>query len=118
MRTATYTNAALTAIAAFLAILILRPLAGPPTVRAYSGGEYSYLYVEPGTTILRKPDGTAQTNGKVIIDLRTGDIWGFPTLEAVPYPVDRGKTVPPVSTPMYLGKFDLSKIGHAPPPEQ
>jgi hypothetical protein len=95
-------------IAIVLGILALRPLAGPPPVSAQS--EAPLLYVEPGTTVLRRPDGGAQMQGKVVIDLRTGDIWGFPTLEGVPYPVARTKTTPPVSEPMYLGKFDLSKM--------
>jgi hypothetical protein len=46
----------------------------------------------------------------VVIDRLTGDIYGFPTLEEVPYPVDRGNTKPPVSEPMYLGRFDLAKM--------
>ena len=105
-----YTDVILTVIAIFLAILAVRPLAAPPAVRAQSGQDYAWLYVEPRTTVLRKPDGTAQAYGKVVIDLRTGDIWGFPTLEGVPYPVDRTKHDPPVSEPMYLGKFDFSKM--------
>ncbi len=60
--------------------------------------------------MLRKPNGTGQVEGKVFIDLRTGDIWGFPTLSGAPYPVDATKNEPTVSEPMYLGKFDLSKM--------
>jgi hypothetical protein len=48
--------------------------------------------------------------GKVVIDLRTGEVWGFPTLDRVPYPVDWTKPTPPVSSPMYLGKFDFAKM--------
>ena len=44
-----------------------------------------------------------------MIDMRTGDIWGFPTLVEGPYPVDATKTEPPKSRPMYLGKFILSE---------
>ena len=98
----------MTVIAVLLAILALRPATDPAPVLAQSGG--SSLYVEPGVTMLRKPDGTAQSQGKVIIDLRTGDIYGFPTLSGAPYPLDSTKPEPPVSEPMYLGRFDLSKM--------
>ena len=108
MRTDLHQRIVLTAIAILLAILALRPAANPTPVMAQSGG-YPY-YVEPGVTTLRKPDGTAQMQGKVIIDLRTGDIYGFPTLSGAPYPLDGSKPEPPVSEPMYLGRFDLSKM--------
>jgi hypothetical protein len=42
--------------------------------------------------------------------MRTGDIWGFPTLAPVPYPFDSVNSKPPVSSPTYLGKFDLAKM--------
>lgn len=110
MRHSRYTDTILTVIAVLLAVLALRPLASPPAARAQPGQDLPCLYVEPGTTVLRKPDGTAQSYGKVIIDLRLGDLWGFPTLEGVPYPVDRTKRDPPVSEPMYLGRFNFSKM--------
>ena len=103
-----YTKTVLTVIAALLAVLALRPAFAPPPVRAEA--DYSYLYIEPRTTMLRKPDGTAQMEGKVVIDLRTGDIYGFRTLSSAPYPVDPATSKPPVSQPMYLGRFDFSKI--------
>ncbi len=103
-----YTQAVLTIIALLLGIIALRPALGPLTVQAQS--ESPGIYVEPGTTLLRKPDGTGQMQGKVFIDLRTGDIWGFPTLLDTPYPVEPAKAEPPTSQPMYLGKFDLSKM--------
>ena len=110
MRTAVYTNVALTVIAIFLGVIALRPLAAPARVSAQAASEASHFYIEPRTTFLRRPDGRAQAEGKVVVDLRTGDIWGFPTLEGVPYPVDRMKNEPAVSEPMYLGKFDFSKM--------
>ena len=110
MRSKLCTNVILTAIAVFLGVLALRPLVRPAPVAAQSGADPYWLYIEPRTTVLRKPDGSAQVQGKVVIDLRTGDIWGFPTLEGVPYPIDRMKSAPPVSEPIYLGKFDFSKM--------
>jgi hypothetical protein len=103
-----YDRIVLTIIAALLAVLALRPAFVPQPVRAQA--EYSPLYIEPRTTTLRKPDGSTQVQGKVVIDLRTGDIYGFPTLSSLPYPVDGTSSKPPVSEPMYLGRFDFSKI--------
>ncbi len=108
-----HTKALLTAIVLLLAVIAARPLVIPPPVSAQS--DQSHLYVEPGTTVLRKPDGTAQMQGKVVIDMRSGDIWGFPTLEDVPYPIDRTNAKPPVSQPMYLGRFDFSRIRNGAP---
>jgi hypothetical protein len=95
-------------IAVLLGMLVFRPLAQPAPVRAQVEEGYPF-YVEPGYTMLRKPDGTAQMYGKVVIDMRSGDIWGFPTLTQGPYPVDTAKTAPPKSYPMYLGKFMFSE---------
>lgn len=103
-----YTKDVLTVIAALLAIIALRPLASPATASAASN--YGYLYIEPGATMLRNPDGSQQVQGKVVVDMRSGNIWGFPTLTSAPYPVDTTRSEPPVSTPMYLGRFDFSKI--------
>ena len=110
MNSRLYTNVMLTAIALLLGVLALRPFVIPAPVGAISGFESQDLYIEPGTTVIRKPDGMAQMQGKVVIDKRTGDIWGFPTIDRVPYPVDGTKPTPPVSPPMYLGKFDFSKM--------
>lgn len=104
-----YTQAILTVIAIMLAVIALRPAMNPSPVAAQQP-EAAYLYIEPRTTTLRKPDGTAQMEGKVVINMRTGDIWGFPTLTSAPYPIDTTKTEPPVSEPMYLGRFDFAKM--------
>jgi hypothetical protein len=44
------------------------------------------LYIEPGVTMLRAPDGSRQVLGKVMIDLSTGNVWGLPTTVEQPYP--------------------------------
>lgn len=93
----------------FLGVIAVRPLLQPAPVMAQSD-ETSKFYVEPGTTLLRKPDGTAQVYGKMFIDMRTGDVWGFPTTDSQsPYPVNPASSAPPKSHPMYLGKFVLSE---------
>jgi hypothetical protein len=82
-----------------------------PLVQAVQAQTSSPLiYVEPGVTMLRAPDGSRQVLGKVVIDLRNGNIWGFPTAVQEPFPVDVTKSKPPTSTPFRLGRFDLSVL--------
>lgn len=91
----------------FLAVIALRPLLEPAPVLAQASEEHTF-YVEPGTTMLRKPDGTSQVYGKVFIDMHTGDVWGFPTNTTDPYPSNPASSTPPKSHPMYLGRFVLT----------
>lgn len=99
-----FTKSMFVIIAVLLSVVALRPMVQPSPVHAQADGGYPF-YVEPGYTMLRKPDGTAQMYGKVVIDMRNGDIWGFPTLSQSPYPMDTAQTKPPKSSPMYLGRF-------------
>jgi hypothetical protein len=69
------------------------------------GAEGYPFYIEPGTAMLRAPDGSRQVYGKVVIDLRNGKVWGFPTLTQDPYPVDQVNSGPPTSHPFLLAKF-------------
>ena len=94
-------------IVVLLGVLVFRPLVQPVPAHAQADDGYPF-YVEPGYTMIRKPDGTAQMYGKMVIDMRNGDVWGFPTLAQGPYPVDTAKTTPPKSYPIYLGKFMFS----------
>jgi hypothetical protein len=48
--------------------------------------------------------------GKVVVDLRNGNVWGFPTTADQPYPVDVTSQQPPTSKPFLLGKFDLGAM--------
>ena len=105
-----FTKAMLVVIAVLLGIVAFRPIVQPASVQAQAEEGYPF-YIEPGYTMIRKPDGTAQMYGKVVIDMRNGDIWGFPTLAQSPYPVDTAQTKPPKSNPMYLGKFMFSEAG-------
>ena len=100
-----YTKIVLTAIAVLLGVLTLRPVVNPARVWAQS--DNANLYIEPGTVSIRKPDGSFLGDGRMVIDRKTGDIWGFPTYVAgAPYPVDPLNT-PPTSKPTYLGHFDF-----------
>ncbi len=91
----------------FLGMIALRPVLEPAPVMAQAE-QGQRFYVEPGTTMLRKPDGSMQVYGKVFIDMNTGDVWGFPTNTTDPYPANPASSSPPKSHPMYLGKFVLS----------
>ena len=86
-------------------------LRNPPPVHAQSSS--GSALIEPGTTMLRAPDGSRQVLGKVVIDLSNGNVWGLPTTVEQPYPVDMSMSVPPTSKPFLLGKFDLSQIRNA-----
>ena len=103
-----YTKAILTVIAALLATLAFRPALRPIPVQAQA--DSPRYYVEPGNALIRKPGGDMQGAGRMFIDLRTGDIWGFPTTTDLPYPVDYINSTPPVAKAIYLGKFDLSTM--------
>lgn len=101
----------LAVIAVFLGILALRPLAATAPVQAQAAAVQPAVYpfyVEPGTAMLRSPDGKSQVIGKVMVDMTTGNIWGFPTLGGQPYPMDSTTSQPPVSSPMYLGRYDFA----------
>jgi hypothetical protein len=102
-----FTKALLAAIALFLGVLAASPLLAPRSVHAQGEPQ---LYIEPGHTLLRQPGGKRQVLGKVVVNLRTGDIWGFPTGVEAPYPIDPTTETPPVSKPMYLGQFDLGAM--------
>lgn len=99
------TNILLLAIAIALIAIAIRPFFSPKPAQAVN--EAYPLYVEPGVTMLRSPDGTTNVYGKVMINMATGKVWGFPTLTNAPYPIDVSTTKPPVSHPMLLGTFAL-----------
>ena len=107
MRLEWFLKTTLALMALFLGMIALRPLLQPSPVMAQTEQSQRF-YVEPGTTMLRKPDGTSQVYGKVFIDMQTGDVWGFPTNSSDPYPQNPASSTPPKSHPMYLGRFVLS----------
>jgi hypothetical protein len=96
----------LTVIAISLAAIAVRPYLVPPAVNAQTG-EVHPLYFEPGTFMLRAPDGSQQVYGKVAIDMRNGKIWGFPTNTQDPYPSNPMASTAPTSRPFLLGRFAL-----------
>lgn len=110
MRVDLYSKIILTAIAFLLGLSAIRPFGDIRPVQAQF--DYGHLYIEPGTTILRNVDGSGAVQGKVVVDRRNGDIWGFPTRTTAPYPVVPVSHEPPVSKPMYLGRYDFSAMKH------
>ena len=104
MRKDATTNVLLLLIAIALIAIAAKPFLAPHAAKAQTLAPYPF-YIEPGTQMLRAPDGTQQVYGKMIVDLQAGQVWGFPTLTAAPYPVDISSTKPPVSRPFLLGKF-------------
>lgn len=90
-------------MAVSLTVIAFRPMVAPPPVEA--DGQVYPFYIEPGTAMLRAPDGSRQVYGKVVVDLRNGKVWGFPTLTQDPYPVDQINSGPPTSRPFLLAKY-------------
>jgi hypothetical protein len=83
----------------------------------HADNDFANLYVEPGTSPIRNLNGGVPGDGKVVINMSTGEVWGFPTQAAgAPYPIDALalSNKPPVSKPVYLGKFDFTQVrrGH------
>jgi hypothetical protein len=95
-------------IAVSLSAIALRLYLAPPPVQAQFSTEN--IYIEPGTYMLRAPDGNQNVMGRVVVDLRTGNIWGFPTFTGDPYPSTSSSSTPPVSHPFLLGHFALSDM--------
>ncbi len=103
-----YLRFILTFIAIMLALLVIRQYQTPAPVYAQTGR--SDIFIEPGYVTLRSPDGLTQVQGKMVVNLNSGDVWGYPTLANGPYPVDQTTSKPPVSHPMYLGQFDFASM--------
>jgi hypothetical protein len=98
------TNLLLLVIAVALVAIAIEPYIKPRPAQAQVMADYP-LYFEPGVYLLRAPDGTSQIYGKVVVDLRSGRIFGFPTYGQQPYPIDITTTKPITSRPIVLGRF-------------
>jgi hypothetical protein len=104
------TKLLLTLVALLLSANLIRPFLDSAPSHAQSQDQVYTIYVEPGVTTLRAPDGSRQVLGKVVVDLHNGNVWGFPTTTDQAYPVDVTRQDPPTSTPFRLGRFDFSKM--------
>ena len=99
-----YAKAILTVIALLLAVIAFRPIA------VHAQADRPSYYIEPGISTLTASDGGSLGQGKVVVDLRNGSVWGFPTNVDTVYPNDPISLKPVVSKPTYLGKFDFSAM--------
>ena len=104
MRRENLTIVLLSIIAVALVAIAMEPIFVPHPAEAQSGAPYPF-YIEPGSEMLRAPDGSKQVYGKVVVDLSTGKIWGFPTNAPQSYPSAGMQNKPPTSRPFELGKF-------------
>jgi hypothetical protein len=104
MRKDAVTNFLLLLIAVALIAIAVKRHIDPAPAQAQTMSPHAF-YIEPGVQILRGPDGAGQVYGKVVVDLRNGKIWGFPTGSLNPYPSYPADDKPAVSRPFALGKF-------------
>jgi len=104
-----FVKSLLIVIALLLGIVAFHPMLHPAPVLAQGSSAYPY-HIEQGTISLKKPDGTT-TWGKVVVDMRNGDIWGFPMkAQNTPYPVYGPGDTSKVSHPMYLGRMAFDEV--------
>ena len=97
------TKLLLAVIAVALSTIAVRPYVAPQTAAAQSA--VYPVYIEPGVQMLKAADGSKQVYGRMVVDLRTGKIWGFPTITTDPYPFNAMSSKPVVSHPFELGGF-------------
>jgi hypothetical protein len=111
MKNPTTTNILLLVIALTLVAIAFKPLRQPPPAKAQTEMPAPFpVYIEPGTQMIRSPDGSQNVYGKMVVDLTTGRVWGFPTLNSAPYPIDISSTKPPVSHAVFLGTFAFDEM--------
>lgn len=111
MKKLSLTNVLLSIIALALVSIATRPYIAPEAAHAQTASAAAYpFYFEPGTQMLRAPDGSKQVYGRVVVDMRNGKVWGFPTNTPDTYPANPVDSKPQVSRPFYLGKFAFEDI--------
>jgi len=104
MTKAGVTNFLLLVIAAALIAIAARPYLDPAPAEAQTTSAHPF-YIEPGVQMLKSSDGSKQLYGRMVVDLRTGKIWGFPTMTTDPYPFNALNSKPQTSHPFDLGRF-------------
>ena len=107
MKPDVYMKITLTAIAIFLGVVALRPLLAPDNARAESTSAFAPLQFSESLNEFESKNG--RMVGRLAIDLRTGNIYGFPT-DGNPYPRNPLKQGVVVSDPVLLGRFNLDKL--------
>ena len=117
MKTDRSTKLLLLVIAIATSIIAIRPYLAPTVVKAQDGTTPYPLYIEPGTYMLRAPDASRQVLGRVVIDMRNGNVWGFPTTSSDPYPTNPLSSTPATSHPFLLSAFAWSDVDKANQPK-
>jgi len=87
----------------FLGIVALRPYLAPPVVRAQSEDAYPVAF---GPNRFITLNGFVYDGG-VVLDLRNGNVWGFPPFDETAHFFDKPL---PVSHPVLLGRFALEEL--------
>ena len=109
MRKDALTHALLALIAIALIAIAIRPYIAPTPAQAQSASAYPF-YIEPGVLLLHRAGITENLYGRVVVDMRNGKIWGFPTGTIDPYPTNSLDTKPVTSHPIYLGNFAFDEV--------
>jgi hypothetical protein len=109
MRKDALTQALLALIAVALIAIAIRPYIAPTPAQAQSASAYPF-HIEPGVQMLHRPGVTENIYGRVVVDMRTGKIWGFPTGTIDTYPTNALDTKPITSHPLYLGRFAFDEV--------
>jgi hypothetical protein len=105
------TNVLLAVIALSLVTIAVRPYMQPAPVQAQAQtANADPLFVEPGSSLIRMPSG-GQVPGKVITNLRTGNVWGFATGGGDGYPMSPVDGKPGTAHAVLLGRYELAEIG-------
>jgi hypothetical protein len=109
MRKDALTKTLLAVIAVALIAIAIRPYIAPTPAQAQSSSAYPF-YIEPGVVMLHRAGVTENLYGRVVVDMRSGKIWGFPTGTIDTYPSNSLEEKPITSHPLYLGKFAFDEI--------
>lgn len=108
MRVDRLTHILLGVIGFALLAIAIRPYIAPASVEAQAASG-DPVFIEPGVYTLHTPNG-GQVSGKVVTNLRTGNVYGFPTPNADPYPVSPIDATPQTSHAIPLGRYALNEI--------
>jgi hypothetical protein len=103
MKTDWLVKSLLLLVVIFLGIMALRPYLAPPVVRAQSEDVYPITLRLGG----RFTFNGAVLQGSVVLDLRNGNVWGFPDFVQRSEFLDKPL---PVSHPVLLGRFALEDL--------
>ena len=109
MRKDALTHTLLALIAIALIAIAIRPYIAPTPAQAQSASAYPF-YIEPGVQMLHRAGVTENLYGRVVIDMRSGKIWGFPTGTIDTYPSNSLDEKPVTSHPLYLGRFAFEEV--------